>query len=305
MSEVFDPPRADGAEADANGFLAYARRGRNSWWRFLLCLVLAAVLTMVIGIGLGVVLFLAGLLPPDLAAQMTKPTAPAPFFISIGVTFGLVVAALAVSVLIAHAKRPTLLLGQWRWRHFAFGAGVWALICVASALIDEIAAPGTIRLSVGPQTLPLAGFALLGLGAQTFAEEYVFRGYLTQQVLLAIKRPLPCALISAALFGSAHIPNGAPQALAASLFGLATALIAIRLGGLAFTWGLHLINNLFGAVVVVSASDVFRGSPGVFSQNAPQLLWWDVGVEAAALCLVVWLVLRWTQAPRSWLVARM
>ena len=83
-----------------------------------------------------------------------------------------------------------------------------------------------------------------------------------------------------------------PQWANATLFGLVTALIAIRTGGIAFTFGMHLINNLFGAVVVVSAGDVFNGAPGLWTQTTPGLMWWDVVLGVVLLALPAWVVLR-------------
>ncbi len=135
---------------------------------------------------------------------------------------------------------------------------------------------------------------------QTFGEEFIFRGYLTQGFLLALKKPLPAAIASGLLFGSVHIPNGIPQALNATVFGIVCALIAIRTGGIALTFGLHLANNYFGAVVVVSGADVFKGSPGIITQTTPQLIWWDLCIAVAALAGALWLIFRrpyFTSAP--------
>jgi hypothetical protein len=73
---------------------------------------------------------------------------------------------------------------------------------------------------------------------------------------------------------------------------MVAAYIAIRTGGIAFTWGLHLINNLFGAVFVVSASDVFNGTPGLFTQSTPNLIWLDVASGIAILAIPLWFVMR-------------
>ena len=127
---------------------------------------------------------------------------------------------------------------------------------------------------------------------QTFAEEFVFRGFASQGLLLATRRVLPTALISGLLFGALHIPNGPSQAVSATIFGIVLSVIAIRTGGIAFTYGLHLVNNLFGAVVVASNNDAFHGSPALFSQNTPQLMWWDTAIGVAALVAVAVLVLR-------------
>ncbi len=108
----------------------------------------------------------------------------------------------------------------------------------------------------------------------------------------ATRRTVPAALISGVLFGAMHIPNGLPQAVSATVFGVVLAAIAIRTGGIAFTFGLHLANNLFGAVVVVSSGDAFRGSAGVVTQNTPQLMWWDAAAGVVGLLLVAALVYR-------------
>jgi MYXO-CTERM domain-containing protein len=51
--------------------------------------------------------------------------------------------------------------------------------------------------------------------------------------------------------------------------------------------------------VVVSGGDVFRGSPGIFTQTTPMLMWWDVGGEVLALAVVLLLVMRRRRAGES------
>ena len=175
------------------------------------------------------------------------------------------------------------------------GAGLWLFMDAIMSWADMTAAPSGFRWSAAPGTLLLAACAAPALAVQTFTEEVLFRGYVTQGLLLATRRTVPTALISGLLFGALHIPNGWPQAANAVLFGIILALIAMRVGGIAFTYGIHLANNLFGAVVLVSGGDAFKGSPGLFTQNTPQLMWWDALVGAAALAAVAVLVYR-----RSW-----
>ena len=192
-------------------------------------------------------------------------------------------------------KRFTDIIGQWRWSRFAAGLGVWGACLIAVTLVDFLLKPSGFRWIASPATATLAVAALFGLGIQTFAEEFIFRGYLTQGFLLATKRPLAAAILSGLVFGSLHIPNGIPQAVNAVLFGIVASLITIRTGSLAFSYGMHLINNLAGAVIVVSANDVLSGSPGLISQSTPSLLWWDVISGVAVLVVPLWLVLRWTR----------
>ncbi len=44
-------------------------------------------------------------------------------------------------------------------------------------------------------------------------------------------------------------------------------------------------------MVVVSSSDVFKGSPGLVVQSTPDLVWFDMGAGAVAmLLLALWMV---------------
>src|SRR3569623_528253 len=213
--------------------------------------------------------------------------------------FGLLLLSFALMARWLHGKAFGDLLGAWSWRMFARGLLIWTGVLVVGTVVDFLIAPKGFRLTAHTQTLQLAAVALGALAVQTFTEEFEFRGYLTQGLLLATKRTVPTVLISGVLFGALHIPNGVPQAVSATLFGFALALLAIRTGGLAFGYGLHLANNFFGAAVLVSTGDAFRGSPGVLTQNTPQLMWWDVALGALALALVVAWMLRSPRPPTA------
>lgn len=273
-------------------YLAFAARGKNAWWRYLLCPVLACLLAAVMLLSVGVVLMLAHILPPDLAAQMQHPQSVAPFFLGIAASFGALTVGLMLAMWIVHGKRPADGIGQWRWSYFVLASGLWLLVQFLLSLTDFLIAPRGFSLSAGPGTLPLAAVALFGISVQTFSEEFIFRGYMTQGLLLAIRKPLPTAIVSGLLFGSLHIANGIPQTLNAVVFGFVCALIAIRTGGITLTFGLHLANNYFGAVVVVSGSDVFKGSPGFVTQSTPGLIWWDLSLGIAVLLAALWLIFR-------------
>ncbi len=266
-------------------YLAYALRGRTSPWRYLVgCL--AALALAVLGVVALAVLQLLHLLPADFANGLQDPGQPAKFYPATAAVFGLLLLGFVGAAKWVHGKRFTDVVGAWRWRAFGQGLAIWIPVLLASALVDALIAPAGFTVTANAQTPKLAVLALGGLAIQTFAEEFVFRGYLTQGLLAATRRTVPAALISGVLFGAMHIPNGLPQAVSATVFGIVLAAIAIRTGGIAFTFGLHLANNLFGAVVVVSSGDAFRGSAGVVTQNTPQLMWWDAAAGVVGLLLV-------------------
>jgi membrane protease YdiL (CAAX protease family) len=275
-----------------NTYFGFAARGKNAWWRYLAAVALGLVLA-VVGPGLLVlVTTLLRLTPPDLARMVQDPSRPIPFFLFTGAVFLAFLAAFAASIRLVQRKRFGDIVGAWRWRDFAAGFGVWAAVSIGASLLDYAITPKGFQFAVTSQTPVFVLVAALALAVQTFAEEFLFRGYATQGLLLATRRIAPTVILSGLLFGAMHIPNGAPQAVSATIFGMVLAAVAIATGGLAFTYGLHLANNLFGAVVVASKSDAFHGAPALFSQNTPQLMWWDTGVGAVALLAVAVLILR-------------
>ena len=266
-------------------FLDYARRGKHDWWRYLIATPAALLLATIGGVAIGLALLQTGVMTAEtLQDALTSPAVPARFFAATGVTFALIMAAFAAMIALIHRKRPLDVLGRWSWKQYAIGVAVWAVVLVVLTLVDYALSPSSFSLDHGGKSLTIAGWMLAGLFVQTLAEEYIFRGYVTQGLLLAFKNPWVTAAVSGLVFGAVHIPNGLPQAVAATGLGAGLALIAIRTGGLAWGAGLHLINNLFGALIVVSATDVFNGSPAFIRQNSPQLMWWDtVAVWLAAL----------------------
>ena len=282
-------------------FLDYAARGQNAAWRYALALALGCGLAVIAGAIIVLGVQLSGMLPQDWLLAAQDPGRPISFFLYNGAVFGLLLLGVAVSVRWIQRKAPPDLVGWWSWRLFGLGAFVWLIALAAATLVDFALEPAGFRITADNETANLAFAALAGLAIQVFAEEYIFRGHITQGLLVAFRRPLPAALLSGLIFGAVHIPNGAPQAASATVFGVLLALIAIRTRGIAFTTGLHLVNNLFGAVVVVSAGDVFRGSPGLISQNTPHLMWWDMAVGSVLLLVVAITVLHasWLPEPSA------
>jgi len=273
-------------------YLDYAGRGLNAGWRYALALLVGSLLTVALATAILLPLQLTQMLPPDWIVEAQDPSHPVSFFVFSGMSFGLLALGLAIAARWVQKKRPRDLVGAWSSRLFCLGFGIWLVALVAAALVDYAIAPSGFRVTANAGTPLLLLMACIGLAIQTFSEEFIFRGFLTQGLLLATKRALPAAILSGLIFGAVHLPNGAPQAASATVFGIVLALIAIRTGGIAFTFGLHFINNLFGAVVLVSQGDAFRGSPGLFSQDTPHLMWWDMAVGSAALVVVGLIVAR-------------
>jgi uncharacterized protein len=276
-------------------FLDYAARGKNSWWRYVLGFILALVIGIVVSVAVSMAAILMKWVPLDLAAQIQTAGDPVMFFGFIGLVFGALLGGFAAVAPLLHGKSPFDLLGRWDWRGFVTGAVVWLGVMILLTGIDYLLRPSGFTWTAGRLTVTSVLVTCVALGIQTFAEEYVFRGYLTQGLLLATKKPLVASLISGVIFGLCHIPNGIPQAVWATFFGVVLALVAIRTGGVAFGVALHMVNNIFGAVVVVSANDVFKDAPSVLSQATPDLMWWDTLAGVVILTAIAALILRLTK----------
>jgi hypothetical protein len=272
-----------------NEFLELAARGKTAWWRYVAAIVLAVVLWLVFVTVAIVAIELAGAMPADISQALTQPKHVQVFYGSTGGLFGLLLVALTLAVRLLHGKRFGDIVGVWSWRRLGTGAAIWLGVCLLGGAVDFLLQPSGFSSSAGAATATLVLWALPSLTIQTFTEEFIFRGYITQALLLATRRPMVTAVLSGLAFAALHIPNGWPQAASAAAFGVITALIAMRTGGIAFTFGLHLVNNLFGAVIVVSANDVFRGSPALITQATPHLMWLDATIPFVALAAALWL----------------
>jgi len=279
----------------ATAFLELASRGKNAWWRYVAVVILACLIAGALTFAGSLALASAHLIDTHTIAALQHPTNAPVFFLGVGATFGVLLIGFAIAIALLQRKRMADITGPWRWRLFLTGFVIWLAVEVVGTFLDFLLAPHGFSLTVSHATLALALFAAAGLAVQTFTEEFIFRGFLTQGIFLLLKRPVLASVVSGVLFGTLHIPNGAPQAVSAGFFGIACSYIAIRTGGIALTYGIHLANNAFGAIVVISADDVFKGSPGIFTQNTPHLLWWDAAVSALAFAGVAAL------AARGWL----
>jgi membrane protease YdiL (CAAX protease family) len=278
-------------------FLEYARRGKPEGWRYPVVILVALLLAMALGAVLGVVLTLAGVLKPDTARALQDPRQTGPYFAMVAVTFGLLLIGVWAASRLIQGKRFGDLIGRWRWSLVGLGFGGWLVILILGALADFLLHPAGFTFTADGRTPLFMLTVAPALVVQTFTEEFVFRGLITQGLVRAFKRPAVACLVSGAVFGALHIPNGAIQAATATVFGVVLAFMALKTGGLALGWGLHLVNNLFGGIVVVSTGDVFNGAHGLFRQDTPGLNGFDFLFNVAALVTAAWFLLRRAAPP--------
>jgi membrane protease YdiL (CAAX protease family) len=221
-----------------------------TWWRPLLGLLLFTVVYGVAGVVLVVVALVTGVVP-DLAMMDLTDVA-----VLLLTNLSLIVAIPIVWLcwLVPHGLGigwSSSVLGRLRWRLFlpwTWRALASLGVAVAASLLIAVAATGS------DVTGPVSSFpwmllvVLTTTPLQAAAEEYVFRGYLTQTIAGWIGRPragaIVAGVVTAALFSAAHGPTDFQTFLYRFAIGLALSAVVWLTGGLEAAIALHAVNNV-------------------------------------------------------------
>ncbi len=239
------------------------------WWRPLLGLVLFAVVYLVTTVVATAVVFLAGFatgaLPDPTAIDPTDLTDPGLLLLT-NVSLIVAIPCVWLSWAAAHGMRigwSSSVLARLRWRLLApytlMALPTLAAGLLLSVLLGFVAGDWEV-------TGPVDGFVwlllvvLLTTPLQSAAEEYVFRGYLSQAIAGWVGRPragaVVAAVLTAALFSAAHLPPDAWTFLDRFAFGLAASAVVWLTGGLEAAIVLHAVNNV---VVFLLAGSLGEG----------------------------------------------
>lgn len=246
-------------------YLAAADIGSNSWWRYLLGIVVIAASWIIGGTyAYGLVLHLP-------LGAITEFVAINASILTLGV------AVVAVVVVLHRRSWRTLVTpyAQIDWRRMVQGAGLWVALALVFCVIEHLLYPGRYAWSLDLQRwLPFALAALLLTPLQCAAEELVFRGYVIQGLGRLLRNPPALVVLSGLLFAIPHLLNPEVAAyglaiMAANYFvmGLFLGAITLRDGRLELAIGAHAGNNLLLALVVRYDDSVFE-TESVFSAGA-------------------------------------
>jgi uncharacterized protein len=230
---------------------ALLMRARDwAWWRPLLGLLLFSVLYAVAGVVLLVVVLVTGVVP-DLALRDLTDVA-----VLLVTNLSLIVAIPIVWLcwLVPHGLRigwSSSVLGRLRWRLFlpwTWRALATLGLAVAASLLVAVAATGVDVTGPGSSFPWMLLLVLTTTPLQAAAEEYVFRGYLSQMIAGWIGRPavgaVVAGVVSAALFSAAHGPPDFQTFLYRFAIGLALSAAVWLTGGLEASIALHAVNNV-------------------------------------------------------------
>jgi membrane protease YdiL (CAAX protease family) len=232
-----------------------------AWWRPVLGLLLLAVVYVVAAIVVVLLAVAADVAPDparmDLADPVTLLITNLSLIVAIPVVWLAWVAVHGMgrgwSSSVLGRLRRRLLVPYVLIALRTLGVGVGLSVLIGFVLGDD----GT--------TGPVAGFGgllvvvVLTTPLQSAAEEYFFRGYLSQCIAGWVRAPragaVVAAVLTAALFSAAHLPPDVPTFLDRFAFGLAASAVVWLTGGLEAAIVLHAVNNVLVFVLAGALGD--------------------------------------------------
>jgi membrane protease YdiL (CAAX protease family) len=275
------------------------RGPRHRWWRPLLSLLLASLIAMVLINLITIAFALTGAVlgVPEPLSWVTEEVLDISDIGPVGFAYvNLALIALIPAVMLAvwavHRIRPryvSSIQGRLRWpwlfRCVVVVVPLWAVYLGVDAVFVE-------RSSPHDQWPFLLAMVLVMTPFQAAAEEYFFRGLLTQTIGSWFAHPavawvVPTA-VSTAAFAAAHGSTDVWIFTTLAIFGISASLLTWRTGGLEAAIVIHAINNvgIFSTVLFLGGwEDAFVG---VSSEGTAWGALVGLGVHGAALALVLW-----------------
>ncbi|MFC3071464.1 CPBP family intramembrane glutamic endopeptidase [Phenylobacterium soli] len=161
-------------------------------------------------------------------------------------------AFLAVAAGLARRRILTFVTAarRFRWSHALLGLAVFLPVVALEIWVEGLSdpAPGIAPIltpgAAFGERLAYAAAALSFLWLAAFGEEALFRGWLLQQTSAFTRRIAIVIAVNAAVFALAHGDLAPAPLVARFAMGAGWAWVVLRLGGVEFTSGAHLANNL-------------------------------------------------------------
>jgi uncharacterized protein len=272
----------------------------HRWWSPLFSLLLLVAIALPIMFGALIPVLLIGVVTQVSNPLQWSLTSIADInnigpvaFLYVNLSLIALIPAAFLSIWIGHQIRPRYLSSvaggiRWRWllRCMVVLLPIWLLYLGISVIFD-------VPQGSRPNDWPLLLIMVLTLTPfQAAAEEYVFRGWIMQNIGSWFARPVlglvVSLVVSAALFAAAH---GSPDPwIIGSLACLAVAsgIATWRTGGLEAGIAMHTVNNVTALTAVI----LFGGWQEAFitptTGATPAVFVVSVIVHGSALALVLW-----------------
>jgi membrane protease YdiL (CAAX protease family) len=204
-----------------------------------------------------------------------------------------------------HGLRPRWLSSvfprlRWKYLFVCFGLSFLALIAtlLVSALLPQ-QAETSMSGELNDFTSTIRDFMLVVLfltPLQAAAEEYAFRGYLTQAFGGLFRSPVLAVGASSLLFALAHGAQDPPIFFDRFAFGLVAGILVVLTGGLEAGIAMHVLNNWLAFGIALAYGDMSS------TLNPTGGTWWSIPVTLTQS--VTYLLLAWWVARRMGLATR-
>ncbi|HHU09626.1 MAG TPA: CPBP family intramembrane metalloprotease, partial [Intrasporangiaceae bacterium] len=297
------PVKPPALPAEPTEYHLLLRGPRRAWWRPLVSLLIVlagfivASLVLLVGMTIGWLLMGEDLGEfADLSLDGNNPVT----FAGQNLFLAALIPITGLATWVAHGVRPGFLssvVGRFRWGWFG-----WCLLVIVPLWIGYIIIGGLIVGDSGaaeatgsrpPTWLPLLILTLLTTPLQSAGEEYLFRGWLMQQVGAYVKNTYAALVIaivlSVVLFGLAHSSLDPWVLIELGAIATAAVLLTWRTGGLEAAVVLHLVNN----VIVLSAAILTTGLSDTFitpeTTSTPVAALTTIVANALVTAAVFWL----------------
>ncbi len=283
-------------------FLDNALGSKNSWWRYLLTIILTWPASMAVTVAIFIPVFIIlGIIAiatdnPNLVDSVSSN----PLFelVLTGISAIISILFLYICTEFIHKRKFISLINtvcRVDWKRILKGAGIWFVIMAIGSLIELIIDPGSVAVTFNPNTfIFLLILSLIVFPLQASFEELFFRGYLMQAVGVLTKKPVIPLLVTSIVFAALHFWNGTDAitsvdiVLQVFIIGITLGIITLGENRLETAMGVHIANNIFVSVVVNTSNGGFDGLPSILTSYGTPDPVTDVPILAVyALALIV------------------
>lgn len=181
------------------------------------------------------------------------------------------------------------------WMRILKGMGIWLAILGIATIISLLIQPGGYNFTFNSKTFGiLLIISLITFPVQASFEEVFFRGYLMQWFGLLSKKPIIPLLATSLIFGLVHLMNGTNMTLSifpvieASIMGLMLGIITLGEDSIETAMGIHILNNIYVALIVSTEGSVLGDVPSVLSapyEPYSSMLW--TGIFALITIIII------------------
>ena len=258
------PARPPALPQEPAGYHHVLRGPRRRWWRPLVSLllviggILVASIALVIVSGIGYVIMSGGDLDAfeELALDFNNPLT----FAVQNLWLAALIPIAGLATWIAHGVRPgfvSSVIGRFRWGWFGWCLLVTVPLWIAYLGIAALVDGGDITDTSGrPSTWAvLLLLTFLTTPFQAAGEEYLFRGWLMQQIGTWVRNTYAAlalaVVLSSVVFALAHTSLDPWILIDLGAFATAAVLLTWRTGGLEAAIALHVVNNVIVLVLSI------------------------------------------------------